>query len=221
MRPGRLYGTPGAGGSEAEPTSKDINQEEIMRAMAKVTLLAVVLGLLLAPLAVAGECEGGGCMMGKLGLSPDQLKQVDKLKAAMMEKMLPLKATLRVKRAEMDLLWMSAAPDKKALLAKAAEMDGLRAQMRELKFDFKLAVGKLLNAEQRMKAQMAMSHMGERGDRDDEKGGCDCGKKGGHGGCNCGCDCCKGGHGGKGAGHDCGDSCPMKKGGPGKGPHAP
>jgi Spy/CpxP family protein refolding chaperone len=176
--------------------------------------------LVLLPAAWAGEGCKGEMMMAKLGLSPEQMKQAEKMKLDVMGKMLPLKVQMAVKRAEMKVLWMKEAPDRAALLAKAREMDALREKMREIKFDMKLGMLKALTPEQKMKF---MLHMGKGHDDDD---GCGCGGgggKGGHGGCDCGggggdCKCGKGPHGKMGKEHDCGASCPMhgKPGKPGK-----
>jgi Spy/CpxP family protein refolding chaperone len=172
--------------------------------------------LVLLPAAWAGEGCKGGEMMAKLGLTPDQMKQAEKMKLEVMGKMLPLKVQMAVKRAEMKVLWMKEAPDRAALLAKAKEMDALREKMREIKFDMKLGMLKALTPEQKMKFMLHMGggHGEGCGGGDDD--GCTCGHggKGGHGGCDCGCGGdCTCGHGGKGGhegkGHDCGASCPM------------
>jgi Spy/CpxP family protein refolding chaperone len=137
-----------------------------------ITLLALaaLCVMVAAPVALArgGMEEHHQKMMEALGLSSDQQKQVEKAKMSMMEKILPIKNQLDIKRAELKALWSMANPDKKALLAKETEMDGLRQQIREVRVDFRLGMLKILSAEQKTKFQTMAGHFA--GGRDMERG---------------------------------------------------
>jgi Spy/CpxP family protein refolding chaperone len=112
--------------------------------MKKLVFPAVAIAFLLSSAAQAQA----GCpmckMLSKLELSADQQKQVEKLKEGMMAKMLPIKAQIGVKVAEMKVLWLKDTPDKKAILAKYGEIETLRQVIREGRVDFKLAIHKML-----------------------------------------------------------------------------
>jgi Spy/CpxP family protein refolding chaperone len=87
----------------------------------------------------------------RLGLTADQRREVGKLREAMRTKVSSVRDALRAKRDEMHKLWQAEAPDRAAIVAKHAEMDPLRQQIREVRIDFRLAVHKLLTPAQRAK----------------------------------------------------------------------
>jgi hypothetical protein len=54
-----------------------------------------------------------------------------------------------IKRAELFLLWSADQPEKGKILAKQAEMNGLRAKLYEARVDFRLGALKVLTPQQR------------------------------------------------------------------------
>jgi Spy/CpxP family protein refolding chaperone len=103
-----------------------------------------------------GPGPGGPGMFAMLELNADQVHQVAELRAAMLTKTATTAAELRVKEAELGVLWTAAQPDRKAILAKGNEIDGLRAKLREARVDFAIAVLKILTAEQRARVPAAL-----------------------------------------------------------------
>lgn len=110
-----------------------------------------------------GGCPGPGSGMGRgarmgsgfgwraqaLGLSADQQKQVTELQSKHEADVAPLRAQIEGKRAELQALWSTPSPDRRAILAKQAEMEPLRERIQAAHVDFHLAVQKLLTPEQR------------------------------------------------------------------------
>lgn len=106
-----------------------------------------------------GGGPGGGMGPGfgpraaqELGLSAEQRKQGEELKAKLEAQIAPVRAQLDAKRGELQALWSAANPDRRAILAKQVEMDSLRDGLRTAHVDFRLAMMKLLTPEQRAKA---------------------------------------------------------------------
>jgi len=97
----------------------------------------------------AGMGAGPGWRSQGLGLNADQQKQVTALEAKFDAEVAPLRAQMAAKRAELQALWSAAAPDRKAIVAKQAELDPLREKIRTAQVDFQLGVHKLLTPEQR------------------------------------------------------------------------
>ena len=138
-----------------------------MKQLRTFVALVAVASLFAVP---ALACEGHG-KMAKLGLSEDQQKQLGALKTDMENKAAPVREQLQTLRTELKDLWSKDNPDRNAIIAKMAEMDAYRQQLRELKVDFKLSAAKILTSEQRAKfMEFGMGH----------------GRKGGMGG-ECGC----------------------------------
>lgn len=117
-----------------------------------------------------GEGKGAGMrMMQGLDLSAAQKEQVEQLTQQMKQDLAPVREQLDQKRNELHQLWRAEAPNEQAILAKMAEMDGLRQQVRARNVKFRLAVHALLTPEQ--KARMA-ERMGQgRGGRHHGMGG--------------------------------------------------
>ena len=115
-----------------------------------------------------GPGPGRG-MMARLDLSAAQLEQVTALRATMEETTSETRDALDERRSEMHDLWMADAPDRAAILAKHAEMDELRRDLRIAKIDFKLAVHALLTPDQR--ARLDATPDGKRGRRGQRRGG--------------------------------------------------
>jgi Spy/CpxP family protein refolding chaperone len=95
-------------------------------------------------------------MMAGLQLTPQQRKKIFDLRAAMIRKHAAARAEVAVKSGELKLLWLADEPNRQQILAKHAEIDGLRKQLRESKIDFRLNALKILTPQQRE----AIKHMG-------------------------------------------------------------
>jgi Spy/CpxP family protein refolding chaperone len=155
----------------------------------QLVVLAVLMGMLFVPAAMARGMEGG-CKLKALGLTPEQQQRVDKLQLNLLEKIAPAKAQIAIKRAELRLLWTAPEPDKKAILGKQLEMDSLRQKIREARVDFRLEVLKVLKPEQKtnflMHTEHGMMGMGKgmgmgMGMGMESECGCGCEHMGGHG----------------------------------------
>jgi Spy/CpxP family protein refolding chaperone len=92
---------------------------------------------------------GPGWRAQALGLSADQQKQVSALQSRFDADVAPVHAQMAAKRSELQALWSAPAPDRRAILAKQAEMEPLREKIRTAQVDFQLAVQKVLTPEQR------------------------------------------------------------------------
>jgi Spy/CpxP family protein refolding chaperone len=90
-----------------------------------------------------------GCP-GMPGLSEDQQKKVEALNLEIEKALLPLKAQLDVKAAELKVLAVAENPDKAAIDKKIEEIGALRTQMMKKKVLNGLAVRALLTPDQRV-----------------------------------------------------------------------
>jgi hypothetical protein len=90
-----------------------------------------------------------GCP-GMAGLSEDQQKKVDALNLEIEKALLPLKAQMDVKAAELKVLAVAENPDKAAIDKKIEEIGALRTQMMKKKVLNGLAVRALLTPDQRV-----------------------------------------------------------------------
>lgn len=150
-----------------------------MRRTPTTTFITLAAASLLASTAVAqgGAGRGGGPgggygwgkgpghgrgMMAQLDLSASQQDQIAALRTTMLEQTAQAREALDEKRAEMQALWNVETPDREAILAKHAEMDELRTELRVAHIDFRLAVRALLTPEQRAKVD-AMPRGGRHG----------------------------------------------------------
>lgn len=159
-----------------------LSMKSLMIAGAVMLLSSAVLAAGAGP---RGMGRGGGCMNGgpgggmgmgfgpravqELGLSADQQKQLADLKAKHEAQVEPLRAKMQAKRGELQALWSAQSPDRHAILAKQAEMDPLREQLRTAGADHKIAMLKVLTSEQRAKAESLKG--GKRGGRGLHGGG--------------------------------------------------
>jgi Spy/CpxP family protein refolding chaperone len=94
-------------------------------------------------------CPGMGCP-GMAGLSEDQQKKVEALNLEVEKALLPLKAQMDVKTAELKVLAVAENPDKAAIDKKIEEIGALRTQMMKKKVLNGLAVRALLTPDQRV-----------------------------------------------------------------------
>ncbi|MHB9037198.1 MAG: Spy/CpxP family protein refolding chaperone [Armatimonadota bacterium] len=150
-----------------------------------------------------GMGMGFGPQLAKdLNLTPDQIKQVQKLHADFMASTQGTREQLKTKMQELGQLWAQDG-DANQLKAKFAEIDTLRADLRDAGIDFALQVRSILTDEQRTKVRQMMKNMPGFG-----AGLC--------GGLGMGCGMCGQG---QGMGPGAGMGCPL--GAPGEGGNAP
>jgi Spy/CpxP family protein refolding chaperone len=97
----------------------------------------------------AKGCPGPGCP-GMPGLSEDQQKKVEALDLEIEKVLLPLKAQMDVKAAELRVLAVAENPDKAAIDKKIEEIGALRTQIMKKKVMNGLAVRALLTPDQRV-----------------------------------------------------------------------
>jgi Spy/CpxP family protein refolding chaperone len=120
-----------------------------------------------------GKGMGPHMMMKALDLTAEQQQQVEALRDDFDQVREPLREQVQAKKTEMWALWKVESPDRDAILAKHAEIDAIKRQLREAKVDFRLAVHGLLTAEQRAKAAEMMERRGgKRGKRGMRGDGC-------------------------------------------------
>ena len=130
--------------------------------MKKATRLTVI-GLLLAGLLFAADKPVGELKvkpdMSLKGMTLEQQRNFTEQRIQAMKDIAPLMADLRVKQAELQVLWLADAPSEEQLIAKARELGNLRQQIQEKRIQQRLAVMKQLTPEQRRMFQL----MGPRG----------------------------------------------------------
>jgi Spy/CpxP family protein refolding chaperone len=122
--------------------------------MKKIHLIILAVTLTAAASIAFGQGAGmkhpsKGCP-GMAGLSEDQQKKVEALNLEVEKAMLPLKAQMDVKTAELKVLAVAENPDKAAIDKKIEEIGALRTQMMKKKVLNGLAVRALLTPEQRV-----------------------------------------------------------------------
>jgi len=98
-----------------------------------------------------GRAGQGFAGVAGLNLSAEQMQKIAGLRTEMVKSSAATRTELDVKRAELKSLWSAKKPDRGAILAKHAQMNLLRQKLREVRVDHRLAVMKLLTAEQRAK----------------------------------------------------------------------
>ncbi len=106
--------------------------------------------------------EGGPCL---LDLTEAQETQIEKSKIALDKELLPLKADLDVKKAELDKLLLAEKPDKKSVYKKIDEIQTVRTKLERLKVDHRLEVRAFLTPDQRVvfdkqRSKRGMKHHG-------------------------------------------------------------
>lgn len=137
----------------------------------KYTAIAALAGLvafLMAADASAGRGRGrgkrgaGARVAAALELTAEQQVEIQKLKAQMIEDLAPAKAKLTELRTEMHALWTADSPSEKKIMAKHAEMDKYRKQIRARQVKFRIDVLSVLTAEQRAKFKQLKANRGKR-----------------------------------------------------------
>jgi len=141
---------------------------------------AVVAGLVAFLVAFDASAQRGGKGRGRgmsglgygavaaIDLSADQEAKIEKLRAQMMEDLVPITAKLDDLRRQMQKLWSADQPSEKKIMAKHREMDKYRQKIRERRMQFRLDVYSVLTVQQRKKLnefRMARPGGGGRGGR--------------------------------------------------------
>ena len=121
-----------------------------------------------------GQRPGQGKMQQlaqRLGLDAEQMRQFQAIQSQQRQVVRPLKRTLQAKRQQMQQLWQTNTPDRDAILAKQAEMDHVRIQMRSLRLDSRLAIHAMLTPEQRRTmARLMKKRRGKRNHKNNRRG---------------------------------------------------
>jgi len=158
-----------------------------MRTRRSVFFISALCSLFLSSAVFAqerGQQRGQGKMerlAQRLGLDAEQKRQFQNTRQQQKQVIQPLKKQLRAKRQELRRLWQEDAPNRDAILAKHAEMDPIRSQIRAVRIDGRLAMHSLLTPEQRQMFEQLMKdrrgkhkrgrHHQRRGDREHRDGG--------------------------------------------------
>jgi protein CpxP len=124
---------------------------------AAIAALAGLVAFLMAADASAGRGRGkgkrgmGGRAAAALELTTEQKVEIQKLRAQMIEDLAPTKAKLGELREQMRKLWKADNPSEKKIMAKHAEMDTYRTEIRARQVRFRIDVLNVLTPDQRAK----------------------------------------------------------------------
>jgi septal ring factor EnvC (AmiA/AmiB activator) len=115
--------------------------------MKKVTLLALAITLM--SFAAAGAQPGGLLKADDdLGLSDQQIEEIQRLGIQHQKQMIGLQADLKTARLELKELMMKTRVDEKAAISKQDHISAVKADIARAKLQHKLAARKVLNDEQ-------------------------------------------------------------------------
>ncbi|HDR00335.1 MAG TPA: periplasmic heavy metal sensor [candidate division WOR-3 bacterium] len=135
-------------------------------------VLAAMLVLVLMPATLSAEPAETGWRMGHgrgmilrgLDLTAEQRQKLDELHLNHVKESEPTRADVRVKQAELELLWWAEKPNAKQIIAKVREISGLREKLAVAQANFRLTMHNLLTPEQREKLRSLPDRPGrERG----------------------------------------------------------
>jgi Spy/CpxP family protein refolding chaperone len=87
-------------------------------------------------------------MAAALGLTDQQKAEIKQMRAEMKEDTAPIRKQLKERRQELHKLWSADRPSAKKIIAKHAEMDPLRAEMRAYRVRLRIAMRDVLTADQ-------------------------------------------------------------------------
>ena len=133
-----------------------------MRTRRSVFFISALCSLFLSSAVFAqerGQQRGQGKLerlAQRLGLDAEQKRQFQTNRQQKRQVIQPLKKQLKAKRQELRRLWQGDAPNRDAILAKHAEMDHIRSQIRSVRIDSRLAMHSLLTPEQRHMFEQVM-----------------------------------------------------------------
>jgi Spy/CpxP family protein refolding chaperone len=138
--------------------------------MKTVILGATVAIFLLA--SSAGSQPRMGMMMDELGLSHQQVQQLETLMIQHQKEMVKERADLKMARLELKEIMMKDSIDEKAALAKQDKISSVKAEIARMNLRHKIAAQKILTAEQLSKWRLLKRGMGrhDRFDNDHWKG---------------------------------------------------
>jgi len=88
------------------------------------------------------------------GFTPEQRRKLVEQRIKFMKQEGPLQTDLRVKQAELALLWLDDEPNEDRIVAKARDIQKVKDQLEELKLRQRIARLKLMTPEQRKMMQM-------------------------------------------------------------------
>ena len=128
--------------------------------MKKLSIAAAVLLMVaVTTLAMAGPKHAfldkngnlNRAVIAELDLTSEQIEKIQALHESEKNQIIPVKAQLATKRAEMKLLWTQTTLDADKIKATQKEIQLLRAQIRDTKTDMRIAFRNLLTSEQTSK----------------------------------------------------------------------
>jgi Spy/CpxP family protein refolding chaperone len=129
----------------------------------KVAFSALIILLVSATMAMAGQGDrfkrhGRGFGMGpdafsELNLTQEQTAKIQALRDAFRKDMIPVRAELVRKRAELKLMWMQTELDANKIRALQKEVHDIKGRLQEKLTDHKLEIYNILTPEQRMQMQ--------------------------------------------------------------------
>ena len=133
-----------------------------MRQMKAIVVVGGLLGIgAMAAFAAAPEGaprrEGGRRMEQRLGLSPEQTGQIERLRSEFAKVRVKRRADIEVARIELGELMRAPKLDDQAIVAKAKVMGDLQAAQTRERIEHLLAMAKVLTPEQREKAHALMA----------------------------------------------------------------
>jgi Spy/CpxP family protein refolding chaperone len=124
-------------------------------ALAALAVLPATSALARGPHGPGGRGFGGPgfgpLMIEVLDLTEEQQARIDALRESTFGERDAMREQAAQLHQELRALWAADEPDREAILAKMAEMDGQRQQQRVKMVDFRLAVREILTPEQRQK----------------------------------------------------------------------
>ena len=145
--------------------------------MKKKTIFSIVLmGLLsIASLNLAAQNGNGRGRMNMnygdrqamtcLDLDEEQQAQADLLRTDMQKAMIPLRADLNIKKAELKQLMVQTKPDEKAIMSQVETIGGLKTEIQKLKVAHKLQMRSILNEDQKAQFDMQQLRNGKKNKR--------------------------------------------------------
>jgi Spy/CpxP family protein refolding chaperone len=139
-----------------------MSQKIILRSMvllAVLTMTSLALAQEPKPMMKMQGCGPGPCLPD---LTEEQQTQIEKSKLNLDKAILPLNAELDVMKAELDQLFLTDKPDKKAIYKKIDEIEAVKTRIKKLKVDHRLEVRALLTPDQRVAFDKQHSKCGMR-----------------------------------------------------------
>jgi len=104
-----------------------------------------------------------GNFIESLDLSDEQQQQIETMRTAHMEKMLPMQNELKEKKAHLNTLSTAKVADTKAINSTIDEIGALKVKMMKERESHQQDIRKVLNDEQRIKFDMHRAHKGGKG----------------------------------------------------------